>query len=80
MLMGIYMKQQDDYIAGPHHYWIHFWCGLVFGACIGVLIAWRMFDEGWSITVTSAVVALAVAISCGRWGDRAWHWIIRSLS
>lgn len=32
------MKKQDDYVAGPHHYWTHFWCGLVFGAGIGTWI------------------------------------------
>jgi len=70
------MKKQDDYIAGPHSYWIHFWCGLVFGALLGAWIGWQMFDGGWAIACTAFVTSSAVAYSCGRWGDPAWHWII----
>ncbi len=73
------MKKQDDYIAGPHHYWTHFWCGLVFGAGIGTWIGWQIFDSGWLVVVTAIAVSLSTAFSCGRWGDRTWHWIIQRL-
>jgi hypothetical protein len=73
------MKKQDDYIAGPHQYWIHFGCGLVFGAGSGSWIGALLFDADWLVVVTAGILALAVAYSCGRWGDRAWHWIIQQL-
>jgi hypothetical protein len=73
-------KKQDDYIDGPHDYWIHFCCGLVFGAGIGTWIGLQSFDTGWTVIMTAAIISLAVACSCGRWGDRAWRWIIRGLS
>jgi len=40
------MKKQDDYIAGSYHYWTHFWCGLIFGAGLGVWMGWGIFDSG----------------------------------
>lgn len=70
------MKQEDDYVDGPHHYWIHYWCGLIFGAFIGIWTGREVFDGGWALGVATTVIALVVAWSCGRWGDRAWRWII----
>ena len=73
------MKKRDDYIAGSHHYWTHFWCGLIFGAGLGVWVGWWIFDSGWRLVLTAIVASLAIAYSCGRWADRAWHWIIERL-
>ncbi len=76
------MKKHDDYIAGPHHYWIHFWCGLVCGAGVGAWRAWigsQIFAAGWLLVVAAIVFSLGTAYSCGRWGDRAWHWILQRL-
>jgi hypothetical protein len=73
------MKKQDDYIAGPHHYRTHFWCGVIFGAGIGYWMGWQIFESGWTILMTAIVVSAVVAYSCGRWGDRAWHWIVKHL-
>jgi hypothetical protein len=70
------MKKQDDYIAGPHSYWIHFWCGLVFGVFLGAWMGWNFFSSGWAIAGTAFVTSSVAAYSCGRWGDRAWHWIL----
>ena len=74
------MKKEGDYIAGSHHYWIHFWCGLVFGVGIGICIGCQMFDSGWPIIVTAIVVSLITAYTCGRCGDRAWHWLLQHLT
>ncbi len=74
------MKTQDDYVAGPHHFWLHFCCGLVFGAGLGWAFGSWLFDGGWRAIVVAAVVAVGVAYSCGRWGDRAWRWILDSLT
>jgi len=73
------MKKHDDYVSGPHSYWIHFWCGLFFGAGIGAWIGRGFFDGGWRVVATSIVLALMVACSCGRRGDRAWFWIIENM-
>jgi hypothetical protein len=73
------MKKQDDYIAGSHHSGIHFWCGLVFGGGIGAWVGWSLFDGGWGMAVTAMVISLTFACSCGRWGDRAWQWLLERL-
>jgi hypothetical protein len=73
------MKQHDEYIAGPHSYWVHFWCGIVFGALLGLWIGWNLFEQGWAIPATSLATALAIGYSCGRWGDGAWQWVISRL-
>lgn len=73
------MKQHDDYIAGPHHYWIHFWCGLVFGAGAGAWIGSEIFDSGWLVLIATIVAASSTALMCGRWGDRGWYWMLHKL-
>jgi hypothetical protein len=73
------VKKEDDCIAGPHNYRIHFWCGLVFGAFLGAWMGWQIFTSRWLIGGTAFVASLAVAYSSGHWGDRAWHWIISRL-
>jgi len=40
------MKKQDDHIAGSHHYWTHFWCGVIFGVGVGTWIGWEIFGGG----------------------------------
>lgn len=73
------MNPHDDYFNGPHDFWVHFWCGLVFGAVLGPFIFRVIFDSAWTLGASTVVFALATAYSCGRWGDRAWHWIISGL-
>jgi hypothetical protein len=73
------MKQDRDYISGPHHFWIHFWCGLVFGGVLGTGWSWQVFESGLLIFVGGAVTALVIAFCCGRWGDSVWHWILEQL-
>ena len=77
--VNIKPKKHDDYVSGPHDYWIHFWWGLAFGAGIGAWIDWRWFDGGWRGAPALIVVALAAAYACGRWGDRAWQMILALL-
>ncbi len=77
MLSALAMKEQDDYVSGPHHYWIHFGFGAIFGAGIGVCIGWWDFDwTGWRLAAGVAAASIVVAYCCGRWGDRAWEWLI----
>jgi hypothetical protein len=64
---------------GRHHVWIHFSCGLVFGACVGAWISWNMLDSRWGFIVLTASTALVVAFCCGRWGDSAWEWLLERL-
>jgi len=73
------MNGSNDLWTGPHHFWTHFWCGLIFGAGLGAWTGWQMFDSGWRIVATLVVVALVLAYSCGRWGDRLWRWLIENL-
>ena len=73
------MKKHDDYISGPHHFWIHFWCGLVFGGVVCAWISRQLFETRAVVLLSAGIAALAVAYSCGRWGDSAWHWLIRKL-
>ncbi len=73
------MNGSDDYWTGPHHFWTHFWCGLIFGAGLGAWIGWQVFESGWATVATLAVVGLVVARSCGRYGDRFWNGLIERL-
>ncbi|HWQ91156.1 MAG TPA: hypothetical protein VN673_05760 [Clostridia bacterium] len=73
------MKKQDDYVSGPHHYWTHFGLGLVLGAVLGVLIGWQLFTDGWGLGAVVVLTSITAGYSCGRWGDRAWQWIIERL-
>ncbi len=73
------MRPQNDYLTGPHDFWVHFWCGLVFGAFLGVWIFGEVLDSAWALGASTVAFALVTAYSCGRWGDRAWHWIISDL-
>jgi hypothetical protein len=68
--------KRDDYISGPHHFWIHFWCGLVVGAGLGVRISWALFDSAWAIITLTTMAALTFAFCCGRWGDSAWGFLM----
>ena len=73
------MKKHDDYISGPHHFWIHFWSGLMFGGLLSLWCSWRLFDSTAAIFITAGVAALVIGYCCGRWGDSAWHWLIERL-
>jgi hypothetical protein len=73
------MNRRDDYIAGPHNYWVHFWCGLVFGAILGTWLGWQTFTSGWLVAAAALLTSPVVAFACGRWGDPVWHWIISRL-
>lgn len=68
--------KNDDYLNGPHYFWIHFWCGLFFGSGLGAFVGWGLFS-GWAAIATFGCIALAAAYSCGRWGDPIWHALIR---
>ena len=73
------MNGSNDLWTGPHHFWTHFWCGLVFGAGLGGWIGWQMFDTAWATFATLTVGGLVVGYSGGRYGDRFWHWLIANL-
>jgi hypothetical protein len=70
------MKKHDDYISGPHHFWIHFWCGLVFGAIVSTWVSCSLFESTPIILITAGPGALVIAYCCGRWGDSAWQWLL----
>jgi hypothetical protein len=73
------MNGSDDYTTGPHDPRVHFWCGLVFGAVVGTWIGWNIFTGDLGMAAMGAAGACAMAFSCRRWGDRAWHWVLRRL-
>ena len=73
------MNGADDYTTGPHDPRVHFWCGLIFGAVVGTWIGWNIFAGRLGTAVLAAAVAFAMALSCRRWGDRVWHWVLSRL-
>ena len=71
---------REDYIAGGHHFWIHFWFGLVLGAGFGLWISSGFSDHPSTVIVSTSVIALVIAFSAGRWGDPIWRGILWCLS
>ncbi len=66
------MEKRDDYISGPHHYWLHFICGCVFGAFVGAsLIGW-LSDSSIVTWIGAGIGGLSFGLFCGRWGERGW--------
>ena len=72
------MNFSGDFWTGPHHFWTHFWCGLIFGAGLGAQVG-KVFGNGWATFATMTVLGLVIGFSCGRYGDRVWHWLIERL-
>ena len=72
--------KRDDYILGPHHFWIHFWCGLVVGAGLGARISWAIFDQRLAIIASTTGIAVTIAYCCGHWGESAWSVIAHLFS
>ncbi len=70
------MKQHDDYLAGPHSYWIQFGFGLCFGAGAGYWVG-TGFLSSLALVGFVAASALSCAWLCGRWGQTAWQAIAR---
>lgn len=69
------MKEDDDYVSGPQHYWFQFVGGLIFGAGIGYYFSRRLFDSTSVRLFFTAVSALSLAFYCGRRADHAWRTI-----
>jgi len=74
------MKQHEDYVSGPHNYWIHFFSGLVLGILLGYWWFGDFFDSAVLNFVATAITGLVLALFCGRWGDVAWRRISDWLS
>ena len=67
----------DDYISGPHNFWIHFVCGLVVGAGLGGWWGSLLFQASWGVLGSSVALALIMAYLSGRWGDRFWRCVLK---
>jgi hypothetical protein len=70
----------DGYINGPHNFWIHFLCGFVFGTLISGWLSLQVSESPGFIVIGTFLGALVIAYSCGRWGDSAWHWLLRRVA
>jgi hypothetical protein len=68
--------KRNDYVSGPHSFWIHFVCGLIAGAGLAAWFGWRLFDSRWVFAGLVALSAVITAYCCGRWGDSAWEWLV----
>ena len=64
---------RDDYVAGEHHYWPYFWCGLIAGGGFGAWFGWRLFDSSIGYIGFTAMCGVVFAFCSGRWGDSAWR-------
>ena len=72
------MPPRDDYISGPHSYWTHFICGFILGGASGAYTASGFHAGGWITFAVAAATGLALALACGRWGDRVWKSILEN--
>jgi hypothetical protein len=69
------MKKHDDYVSGPHHYWMHFLGGFLFGAGLAAWIASWLFNSGLAAGIGAIAGGLSLGFFCGRWGEVAWKQI-----
>jgi hypothetical protein len=67
---------KDEYVAGPHHFWTHFWCGIVFGSGVGAWISSGLFNNWLPFVASTIAIGLIVAFCCGRRGDSAWEFLL----
>lgn len=67
------MKKPGDHIAGPHDFWVHFWCGAVVGGAEGAWVGSGLFLNRWLIALAALVGAGIWGYCCGRWGEAAWQ-------
>jgi hypothetical protein len=74
------MRDYNNYITGPHNFWMHFAFGLVFGVLVSAWVSVQLFDSASYILGSASIGAVLIAYCCGRWGDSAWHWLIEHLS
>jgi hypothetical protein len=72
------MNREDDYISGPHHYWVHFACGFIFGVVAGWEICRWLFSDNLLGIIGAVVSGFCLGLSCGKWGDRVWKAIFES--
>ena len=70
----------DEYVNGPHNFWMHFLCGFVFGAVISGLLSRQLFERPEFLVMGTLVGAFVIAYCCARWADSAWHWLLRSVA
>jgi hypothetical protein len=73
-------NRTSDPITGPHHYWMHFWFGLVVGAILGWRLGEAFFAADWKIAVASGTVGLILALAGGRWGDQVWEFLFADIN
>ena len=67
------MKKHDDYVSGPHSYWLQFSVGLVFGGLVGSYWIGDLFENMAIALSVTGVIAVGTALFCGRWGEAAWN-------
>jgi hypothetical protein len=73
------MKKRDDNVAGPHDYWVHFWCGLAAGVVLGGIAGSLLSANVLAIMGTAVGSGGLVALGCGRYGEAAWEWVFAAL-
>jgi len=59
------MNDSNNFWTGPHHFWTHFWCGLIFGAGLGAWIGWQMFESAGALSP--------------HWLSSRWSWLIHAV-
>ena len=70
------MNPKDDYISGPHNYWVHFIFGFVFGAFFGGWFGGWLIGGILAVMTGTLTGGCCVGLSCAKWGDRAWKAIL----
>ena len=69
---------------GPHTFgeawsWTQFWCALVITGLLAFLHVDPPLDGLWVHLLKTITIAGVCAALAGRFGDAAWHWILRLL-
>lgn len=73
-------NNRQEYVSGSYDRRVCFFCGLLFGAALGVCLGWELCEHVTTFVLVLAVSALSFAWASARYADAAWEWVMDRLN